>query len=150
MTAHKAAFSLVELLLGIIVISFITAAFVPVISKKLASSEVTINNPSEQDEAHQAKIMLEAMKSCKLNEEKTKLICEVELSELKNSEPYSKEIVLSDSDISKNSVNIKYSERRDKIRFDNKETGNYKTTSYTNEHRKTPQYTEDNIIIERK
>ncbi len=121
----KKAFSLIELMISMIVISCICAAFVPVISKKLSASHVNkVQNAISlpEDVSLKDKItMLEAMRDCRLNKDKTRLICEVELSELKSASNVKR--------VNESSVKVKYSERRDKIRFDNKEEGNYQVSN---------------------
>ena len=86
----KKAFSLVELMISIIIISCICSAFAPVISKRLSASHISkVQNtiPLPEDVSLQDKItMLEAMRDCRLNKDKTRLICEVELSELKSAD----------------------------------------------------------------
>ena len=117
----KKAFSLIELMISLIIISCICTAFTPVISKRLsASRNLNTTNKIELPELESLgdkKTMLEAMRDCRLNKDKTRLICEVELSDLKSA-PKNKSN-------SNSSVNVNYAGRRDKIRFDNKEEGNY-------------------------
>ena len=53
------AFSLIEILISLVILSCVTAAFAPVISKRIASPD----SMGEQNEAYQKIIMLEAMKN---------------------------------------------------------------------------------------
>ena len=118
----KRAFSLIEIMIALIIISCITAAFAPVISKKMKTNEITVNQPSlsEYKKIIDTQTLLDALKDCSLNEDKTKLICEVELSDSKNNNNFQ----------DNQTLKVKYSERRDKIRFDNREEGNYTTSNF--------------------
>ena len=77
---------------------------------------------------------LELLKNCKLNNNKTKLICEVELAKTENFEnnkikDNNLKVVKQIDNDNPVSTKVKYSERRDKIRFKDKESGEYQTST---------------------
>lgn len=126
---RKSGFSLIELLISLIIISCIMAAFSPVITKKLTARNEIITTPQliqpasviksnkkEQD----LETFMEILKDCKMNPDRTKLICEIELAQSNEKE-----------DEATPSTKVTYSDRRDKIRFKDADKGNYQTSTVT-------------------
>jgi len=135
--SDKRGFSLVELVISIVAISCITAAFAPVITKRIKNQNatrhsITINTSSK---AQDLSAILNVLKDCKLNNSKTALICEIELSKAGlDDENIKKELsknIEQQKPKSIKTTEVKYSERRDKIRFDDREQGGYQTTTTT-------------------
>ena len=127
---HKKGFSLIELLISLIAISCIMAAMAPIISKKMSSNNIVISQQSmdainTSTKGQNIEEFLQMLKDCKLNQDKTKLICEVAISQKKQKNNNSKEI--------EEKTNVIYSPRRDKIRFKTASDSGYKTTSITEE-----------------
>ncbi|MBQ8476503.1 prepilin-type N-terminal cleavage/methylation domain-containing protein, partial [bacterium] len=119
-------FSLVELLISLVAISCILAAMTPVITKKLSNPntmQITTANPTELIKSNKKEKDLETffeiLKDCKLNSDKSKLVCEIELSQS------------DDTQNDTSSHKVTYSARRDKIRFKNREEGSYQTSTVT-------------------
>lgn len=64
------SFSLVEILVGMIVLSCVIAAFAPVITKRSESSNITIVNPSEKEEPQETPAPKEERVALQVHEEK--------------------------------------------------------------------------------
>ena len=133
------AFSLVELLISLVVISCVLAAMTPVVTKKLSNRTITVgqnlSSSSTNSKVQDINTVLNVLKDCRLNESKTGLICEIELSQLDDNDDKEDNNKFNNDDTNiaitpqEDSVNVRYSERRDKIRFDNRESGGYKTST---------------------
>ena len=153
-------FSIIELLISMVVISCLVAAFAPVMTQKANSKresealkQYLMQNAKEKTTKEDKKeqrleALNDVLKYCQIDSETNKLVCDINDEE--------DEATQEETSVT---PKVTYSQRRDKIRFDTKEQGRYSTTVVTNSASSTSssqsktkldyELNDENVIIDR-
>ena len=102
-------------MVSLLVISCLAAAFTPVVTERIQKQNEI---PAISQEQNTNSELQNLLKNCRLNEKKDGLICDIPLDS--EFAPDNKEKI---------QTKVNYSKKRDDIRFDNREYGNYQTST---------------------